>query len=236
MPELAVLHDRRPWLGLTVVLVVVAAACGSTHPSAVRAHRVVVPTIVGFSQTAAVRALHRVGLTTGVILGIPTAQSHAGVVIASNPSGGESVAAGATVSLTVSSGALPAPTSPTSPTTPSKQTACASGHVAYTESSGTGATCVTVGSTLTVTFVSSGGTRGYGSWSTSPPTISDNSVLVGRTDAPSRTKATAVFDAVGDGETTVTAQFDARCAPTDTTPCTVPPARFEMLTVTVAAG
>jgi hypothetical protein len=45
--------------------------------------------------------------------------------------------------------------------------------------------------------------------------------------------ATAVFRASATGTATVTASFDATCAPRDTTPCTVPPGEFHNLTVTV---
>jgi hypothetical protein len=137
------------------------------------------------------------------------------------------VASGATVSLTVSDGHS------TSPTGPVTQGACASGNVAYTESAGRGSVCVKVGSTLTVTFVSSGGWSGFGQWSRSPPTISDNSELRGGTYRSSGKSATAVFSAVGAGTATVTALFDVRCAPGDATPCTVPPESFQSLTVTV---
>jgi len=139
------------------------------------------------------------------------------------------------VSLTVSDGAF-ASGSSASPTAPVSAPTCSSGKVAYTQSAGSGSICVTVGSTLTVTFVSSGGWSGYGSWSRSPPTISDNSVLQGHSYGSSGKSATAVFDAVGTGTATVTAQFDVTCAPTDTTPCTVPPTAFQVLTVTVDAA
>jgi hypothetical protein len=90
-----------------------------------------------------------------------------------------------------------------------------------------------VGAKLTVTFASPGQWRGYGSWSDSPPTISNNSILEGGSYASSETKATAVFRAVGTGTATVVALFDATCGSDDSTPCTVPPANFETLTVTV---
>jgi hypothetical protein len=108
--------------------------------------------------------------------------------------------------------------------------------VAYTESTDAGSVCVKAGSALRVTFVSSGGWSGYGQWSSSPPTISDNSVLAGRSYRSSAKNATASFGAVGTGTATVTAQFDVRCAPADTTPCTVPPEASQVLTVTVVAG
>ncbi len=95
---------------------------------------------------------------------------------------------------------------------------------------------MTSGSTLRVTFVSSGGWSGDGAWSRSPPTISDNAVLTGRTYRATGKKAVAVFGAVGPGTVTVTAQFDVRCAPGDTTPCTVPPQALQVLTVAVVPG
>ncbi len=221
----------------------------------------IVPNIVGLSQAAATAALAQAGLTVGAISG-SSSQLPAGTVIASNPSAGGSVDRGSVVSLTVSSGpattsasrppssspggpsgssaggaASPSTASPPSPstaaTTPSGQSNCPSGNVAYTESSETGSVCVKVGSTLTVTFVSTGGRSGYGQWNSSPPTISDNSVLQGGLYRSSGKTATATFSVVGAGTATVTAQFDVTCAPADTTPCTVPPEALQFLTVTV---
>jgi hypothetical protein len=82
--------------------------------------------------------------------------------------------------------------------------------------------------------VSLGWWSGYGAWSDSPPTISDNSILKGIAYGPSGRTATAVFNAVGTGAATVVAQFNVTCAPGDTTPCTVPPGAWETLTVTVS--
>ncbi len=230
------LHGQLRSLGLLVVLLtgaVALAACGRNGANRQSSHRVVVPNIVGLSQRAAIRSLAQAGLTAGVVSGIPSLRSPAGVVIATDPSPGAPATPGATVSLTVSSG-VTAP--PASPTTPVNQAACSSGDVSYAESNQTGSVCVKAGSMLRVTFVSSQRWGGYGSWSPSPPTLSDNSVLEGRSWGSSGRKATAVFAAVGAGTATVTASFDVRCAPSDTTPCTVPPEAFQVLTVTVESG
>jgi hypothetical protein len=192
-----------------------------------------VPKVVGLDQADAARSLHHAGLALGVISGIPAPRSPAGHVIATNPSAGDTVAPGAIVSMTISSGGIAATPSPT---TPVDQSSCASGNVATTESTDASSICVTVGSTLRVTFVSSEGWSGYGQWSSSPPTISDNSVLTGRSYRSSGKKATASFGAAGTGTATVTAQFDVRCSPADTTPCTVPPQALQVLTVTVVSG
>ena len=84
-------------MGLVVVLLVggAAAACGSNGANAKSesSHGVVVPAIVGLSQRAAVRSLNQAGLTAGLVSGIPTSRSPAGVVVASNPSAGASAPA-----------------------------------------------------------------------------------------------------------------------------------------------
>ena len=116
------------------------------------------------------------------------------------------------MSLTVSSGGSAPPTSPTAPTA-ADQAPCSSGYVSYTESADTGFVCVEAGSTLRVTFVSSGGASADGVWSASPPTISDNAVLEGRAWGSSGKKATAVFRAIGAGAATVTASFDRAVRP-----------------------
>jgi hypothetical protein len=107
--------------------------------------------------------------------------------------------------------------------------------VSYLMSTETASICVAVGASLTVTFALPG-RSGYGSWSRSPPTISDNSVLAGVAYGHSATQAWAVFTAVGRGTATVVAQFDVTCGPDDSTPCTVPPGQWETLTVTVDAA
>jgi hypothetical protein len=229
----AVLHGRRRWLGFLVLLFATLAACGNDRATTDAAHRVVVPKVVGLSQDAATRSLTHAGLRVGVISGIPVPRAPAGRVVATNPSSGAAVASGAIVSLTVSSGGSAVGSVPTTPTDLSS---CKSGQVAYTESMTTGFACLTTGSTLTVTFVSSGGWSGHGSWSRSPPTISDNAVLTGRTYRASGDQATAVFAAVEPGTATITAQFDVRCAAGDTTPCTVPPQALQVLTVAVVPG
>ena len=215
---------RRPWLGLMVLPpLAVLAACGSNGATTESGHRIVVPNIVGLSQGAATSSLGHAGLTLGVIAGIPSSRSPAGTVIATNPSEGESVTPGATVSLTVSAGDSASPGHRLPPRTSQPARGGASGNVASVQSTDTGSICVKVGSVLRVTFVSGGGWSGYGRWSASPPTISDDSVLEGRSYGSSGKRARAVFRAVGPGSATVTAQFDVSCAPADTTPCTVPP-------------
>jgi hypothetical protein len=124
----------------------------------------------------------------------------------------------------------------TSPTTPVDPSTCASGSVAYGPTTEPGAICIRLASTLTVSFVSDGGWSGYGRWSSWPPTISDSSTLAGVSWKSSGKTATAVFRASGAGTAAVTASFDATCAPSDTTPCTVPPGEFHDLTVTVVPG
>jgi hypothetical protein len=228
-----VLHRNRRWLGLSVLPLAALAACGNNAPSAHASHRVVVPNVVGLSQGAATRSLDHAGLSVGVISGIPSPGSVTGSVLATNPSSGQPVPSGATVSLTVSSGGAVAATVPTTPADPSS---CSSGRVAYSESTATGFACVTAGSALRVTFVSTGGWSGFGVWSPSPPTISDNAVLTGRSYRVAGKKAVAVFGALEPGTVTVTAQFDVRCAPGDTTPCTVPPQALQVLTVVVVPG
>jgi hypothetical protein len=105
--------------------------------------------------------------------------------------------------------------------------------VSFTMTADSASTCVKLGAKLTVTFVSLGWWGGYGHWNSSPPTISDNSVLARVSYAPSAKTATGVFNAVGIGKATVVAQYDVTCSPADTTPCTVPPEALETLTVSV---
>jgi hypothetical protein len=227
--ERAVIHKRRRRLGLLILPVMALAACGTNGATSEAGHHAVVPTVIGLSQEAAVRSLARAGLTVGVISGIPAPRA-LGNVIATNPSSGEAVPSGSIVSLTVASGGSAAGSVPTNP---ADLSSCTSGQVAYTDSTATGYVCVTAGSTLRVTFSSSRGWSGYGTWSPSPPTISDNSILTGRTYRVSGKEAAAVFGAVQAGTATVTAQFDVRCAPSDMTPCTVPPQALQVLTVAV---
>jgi PASTA domain len=210
-----------------VMLMCVGLGISACTTSAAPRHSVVVPNIIGMSREAATRHLSDAGLSPQVISGVPSSRFPAGTVSGSNPSGGVSVATGAPVSLTVSGGISAPPATPVAPS------ACASGHVAYTPSMEPSSICVRVGSTLTVTFISSGGWSGYGQWSRWPPTISDSSILRGDSWGSSGKTARAVFSAAGTGTATVTASFDVRCAPSDTTPCTVPPEEFHNLTVTV---
>jgi hypothetical protein len=224
-----VVRGGRRWLGLLVLPPVALAACASNGATIPAGHRAVVPNVVGLSQGAATRSLTHAGLTVGVVAGIPSPGSATGSVIATNPSSGQPVASGATISLTVASGGSAAGPVPTTP----DPSSCSSGHVDATESAATGFVCVTAGSTLSVTFVSTGGWSGLGAWSRSPPTISDNAILTGRTYRTSGKDAVAVFGAAKPGTVTVTAQFDVRCASGDTTPCTVPPQALQVLTVAV---
>ncbi len=233
-----------------------------SHRSAVRpssttttlnpGHPVLVPRLVGMTEAQAERLLRAVGLSPGVITGVSSALVPAGAVVATDPASGASMAPGSVVGLAVSVGRVatsnttnparaPATTSvlPTTPdrspatTTPPDGTNCASGSVSYTVSAGSASTCVEVGARLTVTFDSLGWWSGYGSWSASSPTISDNSVLTGVSYVRSGSTATAVFSAVGTGTATVVAYFDVACAPADSSPCTVAPQASETLVVTV---
>ena len=194
--------------------------------------RVVVPKIVGLNESVASKALRRAGLDSAAQTGEPNSRFPSGTVVASNPSAGESVASGAIVSLTVSGGP---PTGPAA-TIPAIHPPCVSGHATYRETASTSSICAKIGSTLTITFISSGGMSGYGHWSHAPPTISDNSVLIGGPYRSAGRRATAEFHAVGSGVATIFAAFDVTCAPSNTTPCTVPPGAFQTLTVTVVPG
>jgi hypothetical protein len=218
-------------LGAVVLLCIGLATSACTTSTSLRhsvvRHSVVVPNIIGMSQDAATSRLSDAGLSPQAMGGMPSSRFPAGTVTGSNPSAGVSVATGAPVSLTVSDGGSTPTTMPVAPST------CASGNVAYTESVDTGSICLRVGSTLTVTFISSGGWSGYGQWGRWPPTISDNSILRGSSWGSSGKTATAVFSAAGIGTATVWASFEVRCAPSDTTPCTVPPQANQTLTVTV---
>ena len=210
-----------------------------------------VPNIVGLTESRAALTLGTAGLAVGTVTTVSSSTFAAGTVIGSNPPAGTSLIQGAAVDLTVSSGPNATASSPTTtvPSTtpvtrliPSGETAssppvqadaCPSGNQSITVEASSAAACVRSGASLTVTFVSQGWWSGYGAWSSAAPTISDGSVLDGFSYAPSGTSATAVFRAVAPGSSVVTARFDVRCAPADTTPCTVPPAAFETLDVTV---
>ncbi len=211
--------------------------------------RIVVPELAGLSQAAAADELRAVGMIVGTIATQASKNIPAGYVIASMPPAGSLFAAGGAVDLKVSSGptGTRAPSSPASATTvpvtqpasakpgPSPVTTlaasdCNSGNVSYAMAASTASTCVKVGARLTVTF-SSGWS--YGSWSDEPPTVSDGSILNMVSYVPAGKTATAVFNAVGTGTTTIFASFNVTCAPGDTTPCTVPPGYFEALTLTI---
>ncbi len=210
-----------------VVLLCIGLVISACTTSAAPRHSVVVPNIIGMSQDAATSRLSDAGLSPQAMGGMPSSRFPAGTVTGSNPSAGVSVATGAPVSLTVSDGGSTPTTVPVAPST------CVSGSVAFSESADTGSLCLRIGSTLTVTFVSSGGWSGYGQWGHWPPTISDSSVLHGISWRSSGKTATAVFRAAGIGMATVVTSFQVTCAPSETTPCTVPPQANQSLTVTV---
>ena len=223
---------------------------------------VVVPNVVGRSKSAADSLLTTADLRIGEVSGLASAQVPNGTVIASDPSGGSSVAPRSYVSLTVSSGparvsspnTLPATSLTRGSAPPSEQTSppvtsappstaptqtippnCASGNVTVSMASPSASTCVTVGSSVTVDYALPSGSNFYGSWSNSPPTISDASVLTGVNYVASGRTASAVFNAVGVGAASVMATFGETCAPEGTTPCTVPSQYSETLSVTVGA-
>jgi hypothetical protein len=225
-----------------------ASPPSSTTTTSPIGRTLVMPNVLGLTQTAAAQGLSSAGLTLGVITSVPSSHFPAGTVVATNPSAGSALAPGATVSVTVSSGpsgvgspsnsaistTTIAGTRPAVvPTTTPVSSTCSSGTTSITMNSVSMATCLVVGADLTVTFDSQGGWSEYGQWSSSPPTISDNSILAGGSYVPSGKSATAGFSARGAGTATVTAVFDNTCSPSDATPCTIPPATFFTLTVTV---
>jgi hypothetical protein len=212
---------------------------------------VAVPNVVGLMQAQAALALGSAGLAVGTITSASSTTFAAGTVIGSNPPGGTSLTQGTAVDLTVSTGpdgtahsadttvpsttpvTRPVPSGQSDPGPAAPATVCSAGNQSITVDVSSAATCVRTGASLTVTFVSQGWWSGYGAWSSAAPMISNGSVLEGLSYAPSGTSATAVFRAVAPGSSVVTAQFDVGCAPADTTPCTVPPAAFETVDVTV---
>lgn len=216
--------------------------------------RTAVPNIVGLSQAQAAMVLGGAGLDVGSITTEPSTTFPAGTVIGSDPTAATSLATGATVDVTVSSGpggaggsvgttvpstaagaqALPGGTAGTG--TAAAASDCPSGNRAITVGAAEAQTCVRSGARLTVTFVSLRWWSGYGTWSSAAPAISDGSVLDARSYTASATTASAAFIAHSPGTTTVTAQFDVACAPEDTSPCTVPPQASETLHVTVVPG
>jgi beta-lactam-binding protein with PASTA domain len=68
---------------------------------------VVVPTVVGQTQSAAQSAINDASLTVGVVTTQASATVPSGNVISQSPSGGTQVAAGSAVSLVISSGSAP---------------------------------------------------------------------------------------------------------------------------------
>jgi len=222
------LTRRRSAVSLLCMGMAVSACGASTapRPSVVRPTIVVVPDVIGLSPGAAINRLSDAGLSPQV-LSSDASRSGGGTVTGSNPSAGVAATNGAPVSLMIANHVATLPTTPADPST------CASGSVAYGPTTEPSAICVRLASTLTVSFVSGGGWSGYGRWSRWPPAISDSSTLAGVSWKFSGRSATAVFRASGTGTATVIATFDATCAPSDTTPCTVPPGEFHDLTVTV---
>jgi len=229
-----------------------SSTTGSTTTTA-PGKSIAVPNVVGLSQASAAQSLGETGLAVGTITVDSSTTYPAGIVMASNPPAGASSTSGAAVDLTVSggpsgsagstgrtvpsttTGTQPVPGGQTEPNSAATQANCPVGNRSITVAAATAATCVRTGAKLTVTFDSLDWWSGYGSWSTAAPMIT-GSVLEALSWMPSGKSATAVFDAYAPGSSVVTAQFSVGCAPTDTTPCTVPPQAFETLTVTVATA
>jgi len=210
------------------------SATSDAKATAAKTQQVTVPNLVGLSQVQVAAYLAPGGLMMSQINLVPS-RIAAGKVVSQHPSPGSRVKQRSPVRISVSNGE--AGSAPTAPYAPSHPGQCASGNVSFVDLTSTaGPICVKTGTRLTVTFVSSASTEltGYGQWNNELPTVSDNSVL---TDGPygfSGTTATAVFTALGAGTATATAYFDVRCAPTVTTPCTIPPlAATQTVTVTV---
>lgn len=206
------------------------------------------PNLVGLSQAAAAEELGSAGFNVGAITLEPSSIFPVGTVSASDPRSGSLLPAGATVALVVSSGppsggsttgtsppvtSVPSQSTTVTPTTAAVASNCASGATSFTMTAASASTCIHVGTTLTVTFNSPGGWSSYGQWSSSPPSISNASILSGGSYVPSGKSASLVLNALAAGTTGVTAAFDNRCAPSDTTPCTIPPGSFLTLTVYV---
>ncbi len=75
-----------------------------------------VPSVVGFTQSAATSALSKAGMDVSVVT--TASDQAAGLVIAQDPAGGTQVKKGTTVTITVSTGGQPTPTPTPTPTTP----------------------------------------------------------------------------------------------------------------------
>jgi hypothetical protein len=223
----------------------------STTTTTAPGKTIVVPNVIGLDEAQAEAALGDAGLNVGAVTSTPSTTFAAGSVIGSNPHAGAAVASSASVSLTVSSGppgstsanvpsttsiAHQAPSGRSESTAPISQANCPTGNRSITVAAASASTCIRTGAKLTVTFQSLGWWSGYGSWANAAPMISNGSVLEGISWAPSAKMATAVFAGWTPGSSVVTAQFNVSCAPTATTPCTVPPEAPETITVTVAGA
>lgn len=87
---------------------------------------------------------------------------------------------------------------------------------------------------MDATYLFSGGPF-PGEWSTAP-SIANPSVIAGRSSHTVGKTLKATYKAVGTGTTLVEALFLQRCAPTDKTPCTVPPQIATILQLTVVSA
>jgi len=231
-------------VGAVVVIAVVigvGVAHLSTHPSHQAAtsstttsvpngrSAVKVPALVGLTQVEAGSTLGAIGLSVGHVSTDPSAEYPPGIVVSQNPPSDASVAPGSSVSLVVSSrlsgGHSPSTSLPSSAN-------CHSGTVSFNTATETGPVCLIAGSVLIVTFALPGAHH-YGSWSTAL-TNSDPAVLTQESVKASGSVLNARFVAAALGTTQVVAYFDQTCAPSDATPCTIPPQLPVPLTVTVA--
>ena len=94
--------------------------------------------------------------------------------------------------------------------------------------------CVHSGATLTVDFDKSNSRIGVpGPWAVPPLAVTPNGFLTVSRTTESGDHLTATFAATAPGTATVSSYFDNECAPTDTTPCTIPPLNEINLRVTV---
>jgi hypothetical protein len=89
--------------------------------------------------------------------------------------------------------------------------------------------CLFVGSVLEATYPLPNSF--HGAWSR--PTVLDTSVVVGQSASTKGNTLNASYKAVGRGSTLFDASFEQTCAPSDRTPCTVPPQLGFLLQVTV---
>jgi hypothetical protein len=205
------------------------AATSSTTTSVPNGRSVTVPALVGLTQVEAGSTLGAIGLNVGYVSTDPSAQYPPGIVISQSPPSDTSVAPGSSVSLVVSSrlsgGQSPSTSLPNSAN-------CHSGTVSFNTATETGPVCLNAGSVLMVAFTLPG-VHHYGSWSTALAN-SDAAVLTQESVKASGPVLNARFVAAGPGTTQVVAYFDQTCAPSDATPCTIPPQLPVSVTVTVA--